>query len=302
MAVEIASYISQLDTTLPTAADLISEGDDHIRLAKTVLKTQFPNFGTAAITASAAEVNYLVGVTSGIQAQFAAKANKAGETYTGAHNFTGASVTVPTASVGDATNKAASTAFVSTTAFSAVLPGQAGNAGRYVKTDGAAASWSLITFADLTSMPTTLSGYGITNAVTTNTSQTITGAKSFTGNVLQTGSGGIGFGVGSGGVVTQLTSKSTNVTINKLSGQITTNNAALAGNTSVPFYMNNSLVAQGDQVLVSLFGGGSLVDNYSVRAGPGSGGIVRIVLKNETAGSLSDAVDIYFSVIKGAIA
>ena len=31
MTVESASYISQLDTTLPTAADLISEGDDHIR-------------------------------------------------------------------------------------------------------------------------------------------------------------------------------------------------------------------------------------------------------------------------------
>lgn len=69
MTVETASYISQLDTTLPTAADLISEGDDHIRLTKTVLKTQFPNFGTTAIAASAAEVNYLVGLTGAIQPQ-----------------------------------------------------------------------------------------------------------------------------------------------------------------------------------------------------------------------------------------
>ena len=68
MTVESASYISQLDTTLPTAADLISEGDDHLRLTKAVLKTQFPNFGTTAIAASAVEVNYCVGVTSAILA------------------------------------------------------------------------------------------------------------------------------------------------------------------------------------------------------------------------------------------
>lgn len=195
MSVESASYITQLDTTLPTAADLISEGDDHIRLTKTVLKTQFPNFGTTAVTASAAELNYSVGVTAPLQGQFTAKANKAGETYTGAHDFSGASgvtlpaattigvvtaaellyldgvtsplqaqidakgaiagqawtgthnftwatITVPTATAGDATNKAASTAFVSATAFSAALPGQSGNAGKFVRTNGTTALWS----------------------------------------------------------------------------------------------------------------------------------------------------------------
>lgn len=83
MTVESASYISQLDTTLPTAADLISEGDDHLRLTKAVLKTQFPNFGTTAIAASAAEVNYCVGVTSAIQTQLNGKAPTVGPTFTG---------------------------------------------------------------------------------------------------------------------------------------------------------------------------------------------------------------------------
>ncbi|WP_440110327.1 hypothetical protein [Acidovorax sp. BL-A-41-H1] len=200
MTVETATFISQLDTTLPTAADLISEGDDHIRLTKTVLKTQFPNFGTTAVTASATELNYCVGVTSAIQPQFTAKANKAGETYTGTHNYsgatavtlpaattigvvtaaellrlagvtsplqtqidskgaisgqtwtgthnyTGATITVPTATAGDATNNAASTAFVSATAFSAALPGQSGNAGRFVTTNGTVASWASVTGA-----------------------------------------------------------------------------------------------------------------------------------------------------------
>lgn len=187
MTVETASYISQLDTTLPTAADLISEGDDHLKLIKTALKTQFPNFGTTAIAASSAELNYSVGVTSAIQTQLNAKANSAsptftgtvvlpattsigsitateiarlagiafpiqgqidargaiaGQAWTGAHDFTGATPTVPTATPGDSSSKAASTAFVVGTAFSAALPGQAGSAGRYLTTDGTSASWA----------------------------------------------------------------------------------------------------------------------------------------------------------------
>lgn len=187
MSVETASYISQLNTSWPQAVDLISEGDDHIRLTKTVLKTQFPNFGTNAITATAAEVNYLVGVTSAIQTQIDGKAGTVGPTFTGAvvlpsttsigtvssteigyldgvtssiqtqidtkgaiagqawtgtHNYTGAAITVPTATAGDSSTNAASTAFVAATAFSAALPAQAGNAGKFVTTNGATASWA----------------------------------------------------------------------------------------------------------------------------------------------------------------
>ena len=148
MTVETASYISQLDPTYPAAGDPKSEGDNHLRLVKTVLKTQFPNFGTNAITATAAEVNYLVGVTSGVQAQLntldTGKASKSGATYTGSHDFTAAALTVPTQTTGDATTKAASTAFVAATAFNAGLPGQTGNGGKFVTTDGANASWSNI--------------------------------------------------------------------------------------------------------------------------------------------------------------
>jgi len=144
MTVETASYISQLDATLPLPGDKKREGDNHLRLVKTVLKTQFPNFGTAAMTATTTELNYVVGVTSGIQAQINTKATKAGDTYTGAHDFTGATPTVPTATAGDSSSKAASTAFVGSTAFSSALPGQTGNAGRTVRTDGTSASWGSI--------------------------------------------------------------------------------------------------------------------------------------------------------------
>lgn len=142
MTVESASYISQLDTTLPTAADLISEGDDHIRLIKTALKTQFPNFGTAAITASAAEVNYSVGVTSGIQGQINAKGAIAGQTWSGTHDYTAGTLRAATLAAGTATTQVATTAHVASVAFNSALPGQAGNAGKVVTTDGTNASWT----------------------------------------------------------------------------------------------------------------------------------------------------------------
>ena len=58
MAKETASYISQLVATNPTATDSVSVGDDHLRMIKDVLKTQFSGLsGTTAITATEAELN-----------------------------------------------------------------------------------------------------------------------------------------------------------------------------------------------------------------------------------------------------
>ncbi|NBS24587.1 MAG: hypothetical protein EBS78_11605 [Altererythrobacter sp.] len=46
-------------------------------------------------------------------------------------------------------------------------------------------------------------------------------------------SGGIGYGTGAGGTVTQATSKSTGVTLDKVCGEITMNNATLNRETAV---------------------------------------------------------------------
>lgn len=61
MGLEAATYPSQLVVTNPTAGDPKSQGDDHIRLLKTVLQTTLPNI-TGAITATQTNLN-LVGVT-----------------------------------------------------------------------------------------------------------------------------------------------------------------------------------------------------------------------------------------------
>ena len=64
MGVETATYISQLSATNPLGTDPISEGDDQIRLVKSVLQAQFTSLGAAAVTGSAAELNLIDGVTA----------------------------------------------------------------------------------------------------------------------------------------------------------------------------------------------------------------------------------------------
>ena len=54
------------------------------------------------------------------------------------------SVTVPTPPLGDDSTLAATTAFVNTVAMNANLPGQPGNQGRVVTTNGAAAFWAYL--------------------------------------------------------------------------------------------------------------------------------------------------------------
>lgn len=56
MTVEIASTINDLDERFPLSGDLLSEGDDHLRLIKDVLKRTFPNL-TGPVTATEAELN-----------------------------------------------------------------------------------------------------------------------------------------------------------------------------------------------------------------------------------------------------
>ena len=65
MGLESATYISQLVATNPLATDPISQGDDHLRLIKSVLQAQFSGLsGTTAVTADGAEMNLLDGVTA----------------------------------------------------------------------------------------------------------------------------------------------------------------------------------------------------------------------------------------------
>lgn len=146
MALETGTYISDLVATNPLGSDAKSSGDDHIRLVKSTIKTTFPNI-SGAVTPTHIEINYLSGVTSLIQPQINAlstgKGNVSGQAWTGTQDFTGSTVTVATQAPGDNSTKAASTAFVVATALSVSLPGQTGNYGLGITTDGTTPSWNL---------------------------------------------------------------------------------------------------------------------------------------------------------------
>lgn len=58
MGLEAGSFPSDLVDTNPTGTDLKSQGDDHIRLIKRVIKTTFPNLN-GAVTATPAQMNTL---------------------------------------------------------------------------------------------------------------------------------------------------------------------------------------------------------------------------------------------------
>ena len=64
MGIETASYISELVDTNPVVGDPVGEGDEHLRLIKTVLQTQFPNLTAGAVNTTQTEMNLLDGVTA----------------------------------------------------------------------------------------------------------------------------------------------------------------------------------------------------------------------------------------------
>ncbi len=57
MALETATYVDQLVPTNPTHTDPFNQFDSHLRLIKQVLLNQFPNLGSAAVSATAASLN-----------------------------------------------------------------------------------------------------------------------------------------------------------------------------------------------------------------------------------------------------
>ena len=119
MALESATYISDLDASNPTAGDGRNQGDDHIRLIKSAIKNTFPSL-SAAVTVTATELNRLSGVTSSVQTQLntlsSDVSNKAAKgTNTDITSLASpalANATANTQTAGDNTTKVATTQFV----------------------------------------------------------------------------------------------------------------------------------------------------------------------------------------------
>ncbi len=126
-----------------------------------------------------------------VQADMANKASSGGTVWTGDQDFTGANLTAATRPPGDSSAFVATTAFCAALALSAVLPGQMGNAGKFLVTDGTTASWS----ATATGVPgggTGISSYTVGDMLYASATTTLAKlAAVAAGNVLLSGGTGV---------------------------------------------------------------------------------------------------------------
>jgi hypothetical protein len=108
----------------------------------------------------------------------------------------------------------------------------------------------------------------------------------------------IGYPAGLGGAVTQETSKATGVTLSKVTGQITTHDASLAGGAEVSFVVTNTTVAATDVPMVAIQSGAS-TGTYVASVSAVAAGSFTVTVSNlgTTAG---EALVINFVVLKGA--
>ena len=118
------------------------------------------------------------------------------------------------------------------------------------------------------------------------------------GALIENSANGIGYGIGAGGTVTQATSKSTAVTLNKPTGQITMNAASLAAGADVSFTVNNICVSPVDSIVINHYGIGS-PGNYIVRAQPATQSF-NVIVSNRSGVALADGLILNFAIIKGA--
>jgi hypothetical protein len=108
-------------------------------------------------------------------------------------------------------------------------------------------------------------------------------------------SGGVGYATGAGGTVTQITSRTTGVTLNKTTGAITMFSAAGSA-TPAAFTVTNSAVAATDVIVLNVKAA-TASNTYNLQAQPGAGAFT--VLFYTTGGTATDAPVINFAVIKG---
>lgn len=118
-----------------------------------------------------------------------------------------------------------------------------------------------------------------------------------TGSIKSSSSSGIGYATGAGSTVTQLTSKSTGVTINYICGQITTSNAALASGAEAVFTVTNSAIASTDVVIINHASGGT-AGAYGIEIASVATGSFGVTISNLSASSKSEAITLNYVIIK----
>ena len=107
----------------------------------------------------------------------------------------------------------------------------------------------------------------------------------------------LGYATGAGGSVTQLTSKSTGVTLNQPCGQIVTHDESLSANAAATFTVTNSFVAATDVVICHRASGGT-AGQYDIRVDAVAAGSFNVTILNGSGGALGEALTLNFAIIK----
>lgn len=115
--------------------------------------------------------------------------------------------------------------------------------------------------------------------------------------------GGIGYATGAGGAVTQITNRSTAVTLNALSGAITTNTASLAAEAAAAFTVNNNTIGITDVVVVSQRSGSNGGDTEVFVSLVAAGSFQITVANNNASGGTAEtgAIVINFAILRGVV-
>lgn len=112
---------------------------------------------------------------------------------------------------------------------------------------------------------------------------------------------GIGYETGAGGSVTQQTNRTTGVTLNTITGAITTNTASLAAEAAAEFTVTDSAVEIGDVVVASIRSGSNGGNTDVIVSTVAAGSFNLKVCNNNAAAGTAEtgAIIINFAVIKG---
>lgn len=112
---------------------------------------------------------------------------------------------------------------------------------------------------------------------------------------------GVGYATG-GAAVTQLTNRTTGVTINALCGAITTHNASLAAGAEAAFAVTNSHVAAGDVVAVCAASGQTAGTSIPVVTAVAAGSFTITLTNLHAATADTGPMVINFAVVKAVAA
>jgi hypothetical protein len=105
-----------------------------------------------------------------------------------------------------------------------------------------------------------------------------------------------------GGTVTQLVDKTTEVNLDKNTGEIITAPSLVPSGASVAFTLKNLTIDPHDNVVLNLKSGSSAVGVYNIWVDSIAKGSCNIVIRNIGTSMLSEALKLQFTVLKGAIA